>query len=99
MCAIRNGTSVLVHCSDGWDRTAQLTSLASICLDPFYRTTLGLEALIEREWLHAGHKFDARYHNFVPVLEKKNPEDHLDLCSTNLHVPIQELYSAGSIPQ
>jgi protein tyrosine phosphatase len=29
---------VVVHCSDGWDRTPQLTSLAQIMLDPFYRT-------------------------------------------------------------
>ena len=34
-------TSVLVHCSDGWDRTAQLTSLAMILLDPYYRTIKG----------------------------------------------------------
>ena len=37
--AIRNeGQSVLVHCSDGWDRTAQLVSLAKLLMDPFYRT-------------------------------------------------------------
>lgn len=36
------GISVLVHCSDGWDRTAQACSVASILLDPFYRTTKGL---------------------------------------------------------
>lgn len=76
--AIKNGTSVLIHCSDGWDRTAQLTSLASICLDPFYRTILGLEALIEREWLQAGHKFDTRYYNCMPVFEKKRIDDRLD---------------------
>ena len=29
---------VLVHCSDGWDRTAQLVSLAELLLDPYYRT-------------------------------------------------------------
>nr|BAG60972.1 unnamed protein product [Homo sapiens] len=34
--------SVLVHCSDGWDRTAQVCSVASILLDPFYRTFKGL---------------------------------------------------------
>ncbi|KAL4630813.1 myotubularin-related protein 8-like isoform X2 [Arapaima gigas] len=34
--------SVLVHCSDGWDRTAQVCSLAAILLDPFYRTIRGL---------------------------------------------------------
>lgn len=28
---------MLVHCSDGWDRTAQITSLAMLLLDPFYR--------------------------------------------------------------
>uniref|UniRef100_A0A8C0DK64 Myotubularin phosphatase domain-containing protein n=1 Tax=Balaenoptera musculus TaxID=9771 RepID=A0A8C0DK64_BALMU len=35
-------TNVLVHCSDGWDRTAQVCSVASILLDPFYRTFKGL---------------------------------------------------------
>ena len=29
---------VLVHCSDGWDRTTQATALTEILLDPFYRT-------------------------------------------------------------
>ena len=35
--------SVLVHCSDGWDRTAQLTSLAMLMLDPYFRTIKGFE--------------------------------------------------------
>lgn len=30
--------SVLVHCSDGWDRTPTILSLAQILLDPHYRT-------------------------------------------------------------
>lgn len=34
--------SVLVHCSDGWDRTAQMSSLAMLLLDPFYRTIKGM---------------------------------------------------------
>jgi len=29
---------VLVHCSDGWDRTPQLVSLSELILDPYYRT-------------------------------------------------------------
>lgn len=30
--------SVVVHCSDGWDRTSQIVSLAELMMDPYYRT-------------------------------------------------------------
>jgi len=30
--------AVLVHCSDGWDRTPQIVALAELLLDPYYRT-------------------------------------------------------------
>ncbi|XP_076467720.1 phosphatidylinositol-3,5-bisphosphate 3-phosphatase MTMR8-like isoform X2 [Babylonia areolata] len=58
--AISDGISVLVHCSDGWDRTAQTCSLASLILDPYYRTISGFQVLIEKEWLSFGHKFTDR---------------------------------------
>ncbi|CAH8534988.1 unnamed protein product [Schistosoma bovis] len=54
------GNSVLVHCSDGWDRTAQVCALAQIILDPYYRTFLGLQALIEKDWIQFGYKFTER---------------------------------------
>lgn len=56
----REGRPVLVHCSDGWDRTPQLVATAQLCLDPYYRTVDGFRILVEREWLSFGHKFADR---------------------------------------
>jgi len=44
--AVNSGKSVVVHCSDGWDRTAQVCSLASLMLDPYYRTLQGFQVKI-----------------------------------------------------
>ncbi|THG96615.1 hypothetical protein EW026_g5248 [Hermanssonia centrifuga] len=52
-----NSSHVLIHCSDGWDRTAQLSALSQVCLDPFYRTIKGFQILVEKDWVSFGHKF------------------------------------------
>ncbi|XP_076957315.1 phosphatidylinositol-3-phosphatase myotubularin-1-like [Bidens hawaiensis] len=52
--------SMVVHCSDGWDRTSQLVALASLLLDPYYRTINGFQALVEKDWLAFGHPFADR---------------------------------------
>jgi hypothetical protein len=62
------GESVLTHCTDGWDRTSQATSLAMIMLDPFFRTVRGFCLLIEKEFCSFGHKFAER-NNHVAALE------------------------------
>ncbi|XP_017063822.1 myotubularin-related protein 4 [Drosophila eugracilis] len=59
----KNGRPVLVHCSDGWDRTPQIVATAQLCLDPYYRTIEGFRVLVEREWLNFGHKFADRSGN------------------------------------
>ncbi|XP_019941396.2 phosphatidylinositol-3,5-bisphosphate 3-phosphatase MTMR4 isoform X2 [Paralichthys olivaceus] len=56
----RDGRPVLVHCSDGWDRTPQIIALAKVLLDPYYRTLEGFQVLVETEWLDYGHKFGDR---------------------------------------
>lgn len=51
---------VLIHCSDGWDRTSQLSALSQICLDPYFRTLEGFMVLVEKDWLSFGHMFRHR---------------------------------------
>lgn len=51
---------VLIHCSDGWDRTSQLSALSQLMLDPYYRTIEGFIVLVEKDWLAFGHMFQHR---------------------------------------
>jgi hypothetical protein len=53
-------SNVLVHCSDGWDRTSQLCALAQIMLDPYFRTIDGFIVLVEKDFLSFGHMFRLR---------------------------------------
>jgi len=73
---IDHGTTCIVHCSDGWDRTSQLTSLPMLLLDPFYRTITVFQVLVEKEWLSFGHKFSVRCG--ADTHSVKAREDYLD---------------------
>lgn len=55
-----NNTNVIIHCSDGWDRTSQVSALLQLCLDPYYRTMAGFMVLVEKEWVSFGFKFGTR---------------------------------------
>merc|ERR1719436_961169 len=66
-------SSVMVHCSDGWDRTAQATSLAMLCLDSHYRTQEGLLLLIQKEWCSFGHRFRTRLANGEQPTDEYSP--------------------------
>lgn len=55
-----NGNSVLVHCTDGWDRSSQLLAISQILMDPYFRTGEGFCVLIEKEFAYYGHQFALR---------------------------------------
>lgn len=55
-----NRVPVLIHCSHGWDRTSQVSALAQLFLDPYYRTRTGFSCLVEKDFLALGHPFHTR---------------------------------------
>ena len=65
--SVREGNNVLIHCSDGWDRTSQLCSMSQLLLDKYYRTLDGFICLIEKDWISFGHQFRYRSGFYSPV--------------------------------
>ena len=59
-CLHEDNETCLVHCSDGWDRTAQMCALAQLILDPYFRTIAGFATLIEKDFLGFGHQVARR---------------------------------------
>jgi hypothetical protein len=57
---LKHNEATLVHCTDGWDRTAQIAGLVQILVDPSFRTISGFRELIQKEWCDGGHKFALR---------------------------------------
>jgi len=50
----------------GSDLSCLVCSVTQILLDPYYRTLIGLQALIQKEWVRMGHPFQ-RYLSLVPT--------------------------------
>lgn len=59
-CLEKENASVVVHGSEGMDISLCVTSLAQMILSSDCRTIRGFEALIQREWVEAGHPFWSR---------------------------------------
>ena len=70
--SIRENNNVLIHCSDGWDRTSQLCSMSQLLLDKYYRTLDGFICLIEKDWISFGHQFRYRSGFYSPIDSPSN---------------------------
>ncbi|MCQ2818407.1 MAG: hypothetical protein MJ252_14160 [archaeon] len=70
--AVRDGLSVLIHCSDGWDRASQMTAFTQVFIDPYFRTMEGYMVLIEKDFLSFGHQFKARNGYYDPKTANEN---------------------------
>jgi len=53
--------SVIVHCTDGWDRTSQVCFLSQLCCNPYFRTRRGFVELFEKDFIACGHPFKSRF--------------------------------------
>lgn len=70
--SVRDGLSVLIHCSDGWDRASQMTAFTQLFVDPYFRTLKGYMVLIEKDFLSFGHQFKSRNGYYDPKGSKEN---------------------------
>eukprot|EP01102_Stenamoeba_stenopodia_P002355 TRINITY_DN12170_c0_g2_i1.p1 TRINITY_DN12170_c0_g2~~TRINITY_DN12170_c0_g2_i1.p1 ORF type:complete len:698 (+),score=150.68 TRINITY_DN12170_c0_g2_i1:373-2466(+) len=63
-------TTVLVHCTDGWDRTTQVCFLSQLCCCSYFRTIHGFVDLFEKEFLAFGHPMKTRFYgkDWSPIL-------------------------------
>ncbi|CAL2029800.1 unnamed protein product [Caenorhabditis brenneri] len=52
--------TVILQEEEGRDMAIVVASLTQICCDPFYRTTTGLQQLIEKMWIALGHPYGER---------------------------------------
>ena len=62
---MEDSASVMVALEDGWDLTSQVSSIAQLLLDPYYRTIEGFSVLVEKEWLAMGYRFTRRNNHTV----------------------------------
>lgn len=96
-----NNTNVLIHCSDGWDRTSQVSALSQLCLDPYYRTTRGFMVLVEKEWLSFGFKFATRadHSGCIGAYLPQAPPDKSDAGSKDAEILLSYFDVSSALSQ
>ncbi|XP_078394035.1 myotubularin-related protein 11, partial [Cetorhinus maximus] len=59
--------------TDDRDLACLISSLVQVLLDRFCRTMLGFQALIQKEWVEAGHRFSDRFNQLRTTEKDESP--------------------------
>ncbi|XP_067005346.2 myotubularin-related protein 10-B [Anabrus simplex] len=58
--AMHNDTTVVLQEGDGRDMCCVVASLVQMLVDPYWRTHVGFQTLVQKEWVVMGHPFATR---------------------------------------
>lgn len=64
------------------DLSCVVSSLVQLMLDPHYRSLIGFQSLVQKEWVMAGHRFLDRCNHL-----KKNEKEEVIFLAVNTPVP------------
>ncbi|XP_049790942.1 myotubularin-related protein 10-B [Schistocerca nitens] len=68
------GFTVVLQESEGRDMCCVISSLCQLLLVPQYRTLVGFQALIQKEWVSLGHPFSSRLGHVLRSSSERSPE-------------------------
>jgi len=71
--SLKAGESVVLQENDGRDQSAIISSIVQILLDPYFRTIIGFQTLIQKEWIALGHPFCERFGHVYTKNTDKSP--------------------------
>ncbi|KAF7211941.1 myotubularin-related protein 10 [Nothobranchius furzeri] len=65
--------SVILHEEEDRDLSCVVSSLVQLMLDPYYRSLIGFQTLVQKEWVMAGHRFLDRCNHLKKNDNKESP--------------------------
>eukprot|EP00061_Rhincodon_typus_P008021 g30256.t1 len=64
--------TVTLQETDDRDLACLISSLVQVMLDPYCRTILGFQSLVQKEWVEAGHRFSDRFNQLRATEKDEN---------------------------
>lgn len=57
---LKENVTVVLQEADGRDMSCLVSSLTQLIVDPYFRTILGFQTLLQKDWIAMGHPFSSR---------------------------------------